>query len=884
MDYGNDNLARRVDHELRQSINQLQHLLFDPNALDRIGELMLEEIMRLTEAKLGVVVKVQKGFMWEAREQNFVQNATNGLGYLQYLPPQDRSSVPFNPAAVAGLIEQGNILHRPLVFNDEIPSDYLSPFGESLSFSALLIQPIVEADRIVCVIFVAKSQGTFAANTKDRLSALMGAAGCALTSTGHIKGVAPLIEAELNGSVFLNSLIASSPVAILTTDETDKIVLANASAASMLGLTKEHLLGKNINQFMPHFGGLFQWSNQGKYDGLHKTHREQPEAFKEDQVGRKFGGEEFVARLSVFRFTHGGHRFTTLQILDVTSKQNRVNDYRRTWMQFNALTHLVPVGIIHVDDRWNCIYSNDTWYNLAGVNADETVGSGWINAFDADDVSPVLEGLRSELSKTGEYACECRLSSPLGMVTWVEMHARALYADDGKMLGFLATFADITERLKIQEELRQVAEYDGLTGLPNRNLFQDRLQQVFMLSERDKSNVVVMLIDLDGFKDVNDTFGHDVGDELLSLVGERFLNVLRNSDTVARFGGDEYAVLLGHHEGSAQVEAVAQKLCRALELPLTIGQEDLYLTTSIGIAIGKATTHSPQTIMKQADIALYRAKNDGKNKFRFYSEALDQKSQLRMHMSKCLRSAAELNQFRLVYQPQACVNTGKITGIELLMRWQHSELGMVPPIHFIPLLEDTHLICKVGLWSIEQAFREVRQWWDDNELPKDCKISLNISPRQLVDDNLASDIAALLQKYEIPERQIVCEITESVLIQRADRARIILQELRDLGIKIALDDFGTGYSSLSYLQRFPIDQIKIDKSFVQDILSDENDAKITKAIISLSQSLGLEVLAEGVESPECLARLKDFGCDYYQGFLLSEPKSKQALTPLLTQC
>jgi len=488
----------------------------------------------------------------------------------------------------------------------------------------------------------------------------------------------------------------------------------------------------------------------------------------------------------------------------------------------------------------------------------------------SDDAKSTLSNLRESLQLGCEFQTELRLVSPLGQVRWVDFNTQVLFDENGTVEGFLGTFADITERLLHQERLRHVAEYDSLTGLANRNLFQDRLQQAFYSSERSGSEVIVFFLDLDGFKDVNDSLGHPIGDSLLQQVSDRLLNVLKKNDTVGRFGGDEFVVLLSLTESKEDVTHIAKKVVDAIAEPFKINEHDIYITASVGIAMGTMPDSSPEQLLKHADAALYIAKNEGKNNFQLFNQQLDNKGKKRIALANQLRFGLKNNHFFLVFQPQAEIANQKLIGFEALLRFRGKN-GVVLPEDFIPILEETGMIIEVGKWIMEEACKQLRTWLNQSLFPEDGFLSINVSPKQLLDESIVPDIFNACQKYQIAPQQLVIELTETVIIDKPKKIKHTMESLKRIGVKLALDDFGTGYSSLSYLQRYPFDHIKIDKSFVADLLIDQNDAKITKAIIALAQSLGLKVTAEGVADIASLNKLKEYGADYYQGYFLSEP-------------
>jgi diguanylate cyclase (GGDEF)-like protein len=461
--------------------------------------------------------------------------------------------------------------------------------------------------------------------------------------------------------------------------------------------------------------------------------------------------------------------------------------------------------------------------------------------------------------------------TPLGATKWVDFNMRVLFSAEGEVEGFLGTCADVTDRYINEEKLRHIAEYDGLTGLANRVLFQDRLQQAFLDSQRDNALITVFFLDLDGFKDVNDTLGHNIGDILLQKVAERLLNTLRKNDTVARFGGDEFVVLLGHDNHATDADVVAMKVIESVAEPYLIEGNELYITTSLGIAQGNYIDASPDSLLKHADLALYNAKHEGKNTYQLFDEDLEAGSKQRISLLGLLRTGLKRNKFQLYYQPICLSTSSHLVGFEALLRFKDNKGHIVGPDKFIPLLEETGMIIDVGRWVINETCKQLKIWQSNELFPKDGYLTFNVSAKQLLDDSFVPHIRESCLLHKIDPRHLVMEMTESVIINKPEKVKDILKELKRFGLRLALDDFGTGYSSLSYLQNYPFDIIKIEKSFIDDLSDQSNNKKIVKAIIALAASLELQVVAEGVESEKIKNIISALGADWFQGFLISKP-------------
>jgi diguanylate cyclase (GGDEF)-like protein/PAS domain S-box-containing protein len=450
---------------------------------------------------------------------------------------------------------------------------------------------------------------------------------------------------------------------------------------------------------------------------------------------------------------------------------------------------------------------------------------------------------------------------------------------DGRITHFIATGKDVTERMQTQERLEFMAQHDALTALPNRALFMDRLRQALARARWHRRIVAVLFVDMDRFKTINDTLGHEAGDELLQRLGERFNGSVREGDTVARFGGDEFVILLDDVASENDIRNVAQKVLDALAPPFEVGGQRLFITASIGVSLAPNDGEDSGTLLKNADIAMYRAKELGKNTYQFYSADMSARAFERLTLESSLRHALERGELRLHYQPQVDVRSGRIVGVEALLRWQHPEFGLVPPGDFVPLLEETGLIVPAGEWVLDTACAQLAAWhaagWPE------LRLAVNLSPRQFHAGGLAATIERCLACNGRKPGRLELEITEGVILEHARATLDTLEGLHAHGVRLAVDDFGTGYSSLSYLQRFPIDTLKIDRSFVQDIPRDPDDSAITAAIIVMAQSLKLEVVAEGVESATQRDFLHARGCHVMQGFLFSRPLPAADVTRLL---
>ena len=581
-------------------------------------------------------------------------------------------------------------------------------------------------------------------------------------------------------------------------------------------------------------------------------------------------------------------------IQDVTS---RIATETQVRMLSEAIARSANAVAI-VDLAGKLIYANGSFEELSGMPLDEMRASGFsLRAF-GEITTEGSAAIDVVFSQGGEWCGELCHRQVDGSEVWLLLTLASVTGTGDSASYLVATYQDITERKLRERHVHQLAYFDQLTGLPNRLLFHDRLARLIALSERQKSLVAVLFLDLDHFKRVNDTLGHDVGDALLKLVAERIGGGLRASDSlarsepgdaaseqyaalsgVARLGGDEFTVILSDVRSAADAARVAQRLIDQLSLPFYLDRNEVFFGASVGIAMYPFDGLDPGTLLKNADTAMYAAKSQGRNGYEFYTRSMSEAALRRLDIENKLRRAIDGHEWVLHYQPKYDARSGAAIGVEALIRWNHPELGLVSPGEFIPVAEETGLIVAIGGWVLRQACQQAAQW---RELGgTQLRIAINLSARQFRDQTLLATIVEAYSSAGLAPTLIDIEITESVLIDEVENAISILQRLRELGLRIAIDDFGTGYSSLSYLKRFPIDTLKIDCSFIKDIADDAEGAGIVQAIIDMAHSLNQVVVAEGVETAAQAAILREMGCDQLQGYFLSYPLGDQGVRDLL---
>jgi diguanylate cyclase (GGDEF)-like protein/PAS domain S-box-containing protein len=568
-------------------------------------------------------------------------------------------------------------------------------------------------------------------------------------------------------------------------------------------------------------------------------------------------------------------------ITDVTHYKETERALEASEARFRVLTESSLDLISVMGEDGKILYQSAALRALVGYDPAETIGKNVYQMVHRDDVEHVRAAVRRIVeTRQSSGAIEFRIRHRDGAWrTFESLGTNCL--NNPHIRGVVFNSRDVTDRKVIQQRIQHLAYHDNLTGLPNRSLLQDRLAHSIARAERGGRKVAVLFIDLDNFKNINDTLGHDVGDELLRQVSRRLTECVRLEDTIARQGGDEFIVLLDSLDDSRGASVVAQKILNALRLPFVIGGGEQHASGSIGIALYPEDGRDPQTLMRNADTAMFHGKSLGKNTYQYFTAQMNVAVKRRMTLESALRRAVMQKDFVLHYQPQINLETGEIIAVEALVRWKTEDSGMVMPGDFIPLAEETGLINEIGEWVLREGCRQAKEW-QDMGLPK-RRMAINLSARQFSDRAFLDMVTRVLADTGLEASCLELEITESQVMRQTEGMIMLLNRLSEMGIQLAIDDFGTGYSSLSYLKRLPIQKLKIDQSFIRDITVDPNDTAIVVAIINMARSLDLETIAEGVETAGQLALLRSKGCRIGQGFYFSAPVRAEALYPLLRQ-
>ena len=537
-------------------------------------------------------------------------------------------------------------------------------------------------------------------------------------------------------------------------------------------------------------------------------------------------------------------------------------------------------AIMIVDAARNIVMVNQAFTNITGYGADEVLGKNPRLLSSGRQSGEFYAALWDSLATQDLWRGEIWNQNKAGVVfpEWVTISV--LRDEQAQITHYIAVYLDITARKKEEERINYLANYDVLTGLPNRYLLSDRIEQALSSAQRHSGKVGVLFIDLDRFKNINDSLGHDIGDALLKQVATRLKSCLRRTDTIARQGGDEFVAVLTELDSANEVIFVAEKMIASLQENFILDDYQLSITPSIGISIYPEDGSLPVELMRNADLAMYRAKDNGRNNFQFYSPDMNIRAVERLKLENDLRLAISQQQLMVYYQPKVSVANGNMVGMEALLRWRHPELGFVSPAIFIPVAEESGLINEIGDWVLQQSCLQARLWQARGFAI--VPIAVNLSARQLKQVNLVEHILHVLRDTGLESRYLVLEITESMLLDMGESGLGVLEQLQNAGIKLALDDFGTGYSSLSRLKNLPLDSLKIDQSFVRDIVTDPDDASIVSATAVLAHALNLRVTAEGVETQQQLNYIKSLHCEEYQGYLFSRPVPPAEIEKFLT--
>ena len=654
--------------------------------------------------------------------------------------------------------------------------------------------------------------------------------------------------------------------------EAGRVVYANEASCRISGYTQEEIRG--LDSFL-------DLLHPGDHERVMRMHSRRlqglPAETRYEALGIRRDGKPVNLELAVaVTRSESGVPRMTVAVLDITARKEAEARLKLVQHVFENTTE----GILVTDADEIILEVNQGFEEITGYAREEVIGKTpqLLNSGQHDDA--FFRTMRESIGQNGVWEGEIWNRRKSGEIYPEWLSIRAVKNDEGAVINYTAVFSDITLRKESEQRLNFLANHDALTKLPNRALLQERIDHALHIAQRNKTQIAILFIDLDRFKVINDTLGHHAGDLLLLECASRLQACLRESDTIARQGGDEFVVLLEDFgEGVQFLTAVARKVMAALTQSFVLLGQEVFISASIGISVFPQDGHDMGTLLKNADIAMYRAKEQGKNNFQFYASDSNVHSFERLALENSLRKALERDEFVLYYQPKVDLMTDSIVGAEALVRWVHADMGMVPPVQFIPLAEETGLIVQIGAWVLREACRQ-NSAWRRAGLPS-ITVAVNLSGGQFRDDKLPQTIASALSSSGLKPSGLELEITESMIMHNPERAVAILREFRDMGIQTSIDDFGTGYSSLGYIKRFPVNTLKVDRSFVQDVPGDADDTAITQAIIAMAHNLNLKVVAEGVETEEQLEFLRRQHCEQVQGYIYSKPLPADEFARLL---
>ncbi len=550
-----------------------------------------------------------------------------------------------------------------------------------------------------------------------------------------------------------------------------------------------------------------------------------------------------------------------------------------------ATLHAIGDAVVTTNKQGKIEYMNPAAEKMAGYSLNQVKGKTFSDIFtveEADESKKLFEEFQDKLRSNEIDQAEIKgFVSQTGRKYAVQLSANQIIERNGKGSGMVYAFNDLTALLDISQRMAYIATHDALTGLPNRVLLHDRLTQAINLAGRLGKHIVILFIDLDGFKKINDGLGHAGGDQVLKEIAKRLQFCVRQGDTTARWGGDEFVVLMENLEHEQYVVEIVDKIVHKLSAPLHVFSQQVFVTPSIGISLFPKDGETADALLARADAAMYSVKDTGRNGFNFYSTGLNDTARQRLQMEKEMHDALEQGEFEVFYQPLIDLKSQQILGAEALLRWRHYEKGIILPGEFIYLAEETGLIVPIGNWLFQTVCRQLKQWHQQGL--QGMQVAVNLSPRQFMQKNLLEMISQCIEQYHIVPGTLNVEVTESIMMRDVDQAIKILQKLKAVGVSVALDDFGTGYSSLSYLKRFPVDKLKIDRSFIKNLFSDSEDASIVNAVILLGHNMNMQIVAEGIETRDQMLFLMRHGCDIGQGYYFDRPLKAEKMTGLLME-
>ena len=664
---------------------------------------------------------------------------------------------------------------------------------------------------------------------------------------------------------FLDSIVEHIPDMVFVKDARDlRCVLVNRAGNELFGFTHDDCRGKRYQDRFPAAQAALMTARDNEV-----LASKQPLEIPEETTLLP-NGQSYVLHTQKIPMldAEGNAEYLLTISQDITERKQIEQALRASEQRFRLIAENVSDLIAVIDSDGKRLYNSPSYRDLFG---DDVLlpGSDSFAQIHLDDRARVIQHFHDTLTTGQGRPAQFRFLLPDGNVRFIESQGNAVRNDSGEVDRIIIVSRDVTERLSADERLRHLAHHDLLTDLPNRVLMRDRIEQSLMQAQRSITRAAILFIDLDHFKNINDLLGHTVGDQLLREVAQRLKRCVRDSDTVSRQGGDEFIVLLQGSPKRASIVATAEKILEAFAQPFAVGNHTLEVTASIGVSVYPDDGSDAETLLKNADTAMYHAKASGRHGYQFFNVELEHAVRHRVDLGKRLREAIDQHEFKLYYQPRIDLATGAITSSEALVRWDHPELGLIGPMQFIPYAEESGLIVNLGKWILREACRQ-NEVWRRSGYP-DLRVAVNVSGRQFRQHDFVQTVATILAQTQMSAHALELELTETVFMQEAEHTHDVFGRLRDMGVQLAIDDFGIGYSNLSYLKRFGVDRLKIDQSFIRDLTTDRNDAAIVTAIMAMARTLQIEVTAEGVETEAQLQYLRNYGCSEAQGYLFSHP-------------
>jgi diguanylate cyclase (GGDEF)-like protein/PAS domain S-box-containing protein len=833
-----------------------------------VSELDADNVLKLVAKTAGEVVQAETLVVpvIDFKRQTYSYAASSG----KYADQLQDLTFPLEEGACGWVMKH----QRPLLFGEDSNFDMNVEARWEPGMASSLLVPLICRGRIIGGLSAMGKRDGGAFNKRD-LAVLTLFANQASIAIDNAR----LFQALRNEESRVRLILDSAGESIYGIDTEGICTFANPACWRSLGFRSEsELVGRDVHRTIHH----------SRADGspypltecrVHQSLLQGQEMHTGEEVYWCSDGTSFPVEYWSHPMLRDGRVVgAVVTFIDISERKQAEMAERRQKALLELIIETIPLRVFWKDLESRYIGCNSRFAQDAGLSRpEELLGKtdyelGWRDQADlyrADDQAVMASGVP-------RVGFEEPQTTPDGGKIWLRTSKVPLGDEQENIFGVLGVYEDITEWKRAEEQIRNLANFDPLTNLPNRRLLMDRLRKATISAGRDRRYGVLMMLDLDHFKDLNDTQGHDTGDRLLIEVARRLTDCVREEDTVSRLGGDEYVVIaenLGVEEAVAamQAETIAEKIRHILGQPyaLQTGEQPHHSTTSIGVTLFHGQDVPLEGLLKQADVALYQAKSAGRNSIRFFNPDMQAAINARTVMEAALRRSLQLGELRLHYQPQVDKH-GNRTGAEALLRWQPASGKAIPPGAFIKLAEETGLILPIGTWVLEAACAQLKRWQSDPNT-RALTMAINVSARQFYQPDFVEQVWGHIKQSGVDPKGLKLELTESVVLDRVDEVVRRMQQLKALGVQFSLDDFGTGYSSLSYLKRLPLDQVKIDKSFVSDITQDVNDEAIVRAILAMSHSLGLQVIAEGVETEEQRLRLQHYGCEHFQGYLFGRP-------------